>query len=308
VLDLALIALRWVQFATAMILFGSSLFAIYGLPREGAGGAKALSWLRPLLASSAAGLLIGTFAAFIVQTAILAGSLSEGMKLQSLWAVITSTAFGPAALIRAVAAALACGLLAARSLTRTVCKSSAMLGAVATASIAWMGHGASTEGVPGVLHLVSDILHALAAGVWIGGLAMFLGLLLRPPGAPGQHSALHKALHGFGGVGAAVVATLLGSGFINSWFLVTPARVSEVLTTPYGQLLCLKLVLFVGMLALAAANRFRLTPALGSALDDSTQASALANLRRSLILETALALAILGLVAWLGTLAPLSAE
>ena len=63
------------------------------------------------------------------------------------------------------------------------------------------------------------------------------------------------------------------------------------------------------MLALAAANRFRLTPDLGAALDGGgSRAPELGALRRSLLIETALSLGVLGLVAWLGTLAPVSAQ
>ena len=58
------------------------------------------------------------------------------------------------------------------------------------------------------------------------------------------------------------------------------------------------------MLWLAASHRFRLTPALGAALEQGDAASAAFTLRRSLVVETVLALAILALVAWLGTLAP----
>jgi putative copper resistance protein D len=59
------------------------------------------------------------------------------------------------------------------------------------------------------------------------------------------------------------------------------------------------------MLGLAAANRFRLTPALAMVLDEpSRQRKALADLRRSIALETAAALGVVALVAWFGTLAP----
>jgi len=55
------------------------------------------------------------------------------------------------------------------------------------------------------------------------------------------------------------------------------------------------------MLALAALNRWRLTPA----LERGTPQQATRHLRLSLTVETIAALAIIGLVAWLGTLDPL---
>ena len=78
-----------------------------------------------------------------------------------------------------------------------------------------------------------------------------------------------------------------------------------LLTTPYGQLLSVKLVVFLAMLGLAAANRFHLTPRLGRALAGASPSPlAIAALRQSLVLETALSIIVVALVAWFGTLAP----
>jgi putative copper resistance protein D len=62
-----------------------------------------------------------------------------------------------------------------------------------------------------------------------------------------------------------------------------------------------KLALFAGMLALAAAHRWRLVPALAAAGGGSNTVRVL---RRTLALEAALGLAVLGVVAVLGTLEP----
>ena len=58
------------------------------------------------------------------------------------------------------------------------------------------------------------------------------------------------------------------------------------------------------MLALAALNRFRLTPALDLAVTPVASRHALQRLRLSLMLETLAGIAILGLVAWIGSLEP----
>ncbi|MNJ36544.1 Copper resistance protein D [compost metagenome] len=92
---------------------------------------------------------------------------------------------------------------------------------------------------------------------------------------------------------------------MNTWFLVGPDRLGALLTTPYGLLLSAKLAVFVGMLALAASNRFVLTPGLHRALEvENQKPSAIGALRRSLVLETLMAVILLGLVAMMGTLAP----
>lgn len=308
-LEPAVIVLRLLQYAGAMILFGSSLFMLYALPRSGAGSGAEMTWSRRLLAWAAGDVLAASLFGLLAQTCILAGSISEGMTASSLSAVITTMSMGPSTLIRAGAAGLALVVLAVRRPDRLTWGLCAGLGAVVSASFAWMGHGAATAGVPGLLHLAADILHGLAAGVWIGALAVFLLRLLQPADDSERDRVLHRTLHGFSGVGSALVATLVVTGLVNSWFLVGPTRLAGLWTTPYGQLLSLKLALFAVMLALAAANRFRLTPDLGAALDGGgSRAPALGALRRSLLIETALSLGVLGLVAWLGTLAPVSAQ
>jgi putative copper resistance protein D len=75
----------------------------------------------------------------------------------------------------------------------------------------------------------------------------------------------------------------------------------------YGWLLLAKLTLFGAMLLLAAANRWQLTPRLEAAAYGGDAAAALRHLRLSLLVETGLAILILGLVAALGTLDPLAA-
>ena len=97
---------------------------------------------------------------------------------------------------------------------------------------------------------------------------------------------------------------VLGSGLVNIWMLVGPQNILTLPATLYGQLLIAKLVLFVLMLGLAAANRFKLTQAFERALQTGGTSVVLFKLRKSLALELGIALSILGLVASLGTLEP----
>lgn len=70
-----------------------------------------------------------------------------------------------------------------------------------------------------------------------------------------------------------------------------------------------EILLFMAMVGLAAANRYRLTPTLGRALDArATQGAALAALGGSLVAEAELDLLALSLVAWFGILPPPSAH
>jgi len=139
--------------------------------------------------------------------------------------------------------------------------------------------------------------------LWLGALAALTALLLRRAGP--DDFAIHRALHGFAGLGTLAVLLLVLTGLVNSWFLIGPERVASIAGNLYGQLLVAKLVLFGLMLALAASNRFRLTPTLGYALETGQPSvAAMSALRRSLLIETGLGLALIGVVAVMGTLPP----
>lgn len=306
-LEPVVIVLRLFQYAGAMVLMGSSLFFIYALPRNGEASAAAAPWAKRLLIGAGVLLALSAGAGLVAQTSVLAGSYEAGTKPDALIAVITGMDLGKAAIARTLAAAAAVVILAAIRPARAAWLSASALGAVATASFAWMGHGAATEGPAGIVHLASDIAHGWAAAVWLGALVALVALL-RWARTPTALAALHRALHGFSGIGTVLVAVLLGTGLINSWFLVGPERLESLWATPYGLLLSFKVTAFAAMLALAAANRFHHTPALGRSISTvHPRPAGLSALRRSVLLETALGVIVLALVAWFGTLAPPSA-
>src|SRR5262249_25090795 len=108
------------------------------------------------------------------------------------------------------------------------------------------------------------------------------------------------------GMGYIAVAALIGSGLINAWMLV--GSPGKLVTTRYGQLLLLKLSLLVGMLALAALNRFRFVPSLLVAREGAQPAaSPLLRLQRNVLGEQVLGLAVVLVVGFLGTTQPATA-
>jgi putative copper resistance protein D len=308
-METAVVLLRWAQYMTSFVLMGGALFSLYALPAGGPSGAVALRWPRRLLGGSAALLVLASGLGLLLQTAVVAGSLAAALDPSTLASVITEMAMGAASLVRAAAAALALAVLLFAPQGRVGWITTAALGGVATASMAWMGHGAATEGVAGGVHLLADLAHLTAAAVWIGALAFFVALAGDRRRDADRKAVFHVTLAGFSGVGSGLVAVLVASGLVNSWFLVGPSGWRALAETAYGRLLLLKLVLFAAMVALAAANRFRLTPALRAALADPARTdSAVVALRRSLQLELGVALAVVALVAWLGRLAPITAQ
>ena len=294
-LDLTLVASRLVQFAAAAGLGGGALFCLYGGPPQRP------AWKAFVLSASLGA--VATLAWLMAQAGQLGDTAADAFAPGKVLDVATGTGFGRVALVRGVLFAV--GALTAAALSgRARRVASALIGLAASASFAWTGHGNIDEGWAGLVHLAADVAHLLAATVWIGALFALSGLLvgLARRAAPTDAGAAAAALNSFSRIGVAVVAVIVASGLVNGWFLVGPGGLASLLTTIYGQLLVAKLLLFLLMLALAAANRYRHTPSLEAG--PAGEADALRSATRSVAVETGAAVAVLTLVAWLGTLAP----
>lgn len=299
-LEIAVIGLRWLQYSGAVVLFGVPFFLLHSFRDR---DAPDLTWARPTLIVASIVVAIGSLVALVAQTAVMAGSMTEALKPASLSFMVTGTALGLAMVVRAAVALMALFALVILGQGRSLWRVTAVTGLAVAASFAWTGHGAATPGPGGLIHLGADVIHAIAAAVWLGALAALLALLLRRTGP--DDPAIHRALHGFAGLGTLAVALLTVSGLANSWFLVGPTRVLALGTSLYGQLLIAKLALFVLMLVLASANRFHLTPTLGAVVTgDGDPRPALRRLKHSVLAETTVGVMLLGLVAVMGTLAP----
>lgn len=299
------VTVRAALYVDLMLLFGLPLFGLYSLRRA---ERQSVLPFRALIAGLAVLGLALSALGIAALTAAMAGVSLSGIDRETLSMVITQTSIGTAWQVRTAALLMTLGFAWAAGQRTGAAPFAVMTGAagIALASLAWTGHGAASEGRGGLVHLWADIFHLLAAGAWIGGIAAFGWLLLRPVAAMTEdHLRLsHRALDRFSVIGSIVVGVIVASGLVNSYMLVGPMHVLELPFTRYGQLLLIKLALFAAMVALAAANRFRLTPALETALAHGDAVSAVAALRRSMAWEAGAALAILGLVAWMGMLAP----
>ena len=294
--DWSMIGVRLALYGVLGGLFGLSTFGLYGLR---AGERPHALALRPWLV---AGAVIG-----LLLTAAMMGTPPWPIDREAVGMLLDQSGIGTAWKLRVVALAVAT-LLALFAARRGPWLAVVMLtSGMALATLAWTGHGAMNEGATGWAHLAADILHLIAAGAWTGALLGLILLVARPATrVDAAHLTLtHRALHGFGAVGTVIVATLVFTGLINAWLLVGPDNAGVLGTTLYGRLLLAKLALFAAMLALAALNRFRLTQRFAASIASGDHRAAIGVLRRSLAVETACIVVILGLVAWLGTLEPL---
>ena len=296
-IDLTVVVLRWLQFAAAVVALGLPLFQIYASGLVPSRSARRVAITAGLL------LAVGAAGGLVAQTAMMAGGWAAAIDPASIGYVIQSTALGVAHIARAALALLGVAILMFGQDRRVAGLTAVMAFGGATASFAWSGHGAASEGAGGLIHLIADIIHALAAAVWLGALAGFCMRLCRPFG--GEIETTTRAFTGFATVGSAAVSVLVLTGLINAGFLIGIDGVVRVASSTWGLLLLGKLALFILMVGLAAHNRFTLTPALARAITHDTATDGpVRRLQLSIGLEMAAGLVLLGLVAAMGVQMP----
>jgi copper resistance protein D len=311
-MDWLLIVARALHFAACVSLAGALAFEclVAGpLLRRNGGGLAMAGWLgRRLRALAWASLAL----ALVSGAAWLAGIAADmsgkplGAALGSgvLGVVFNQTRIGEDWLVRlALVVPLGACLAAWHRRARgsvVVAWTAFGLAALVLVTLAWAGHGASDVGIDGDIHLAADLLHLLAAGLWLGGLMPFALLLAaaRRAGDPSAVMVARDATRRFSMLAAAGVIALLASGIVNTWYL--SGNVPALLGTPYGRLLLLKIGLFAAMLMVATVNQLRLAPQ----LDDADAPHAMAQLRRNVLIETAIGLSVLAVVGVLGIQAP----
>ncbi|WP_187436347.1 copper resistance CopC/CopD family protein [Bradyrhizobium hipponense] len=206
-----------------------------------------------------------------------------GLPLRALttiapWKVAFATSAGPA-MLGAIATMLF-AMMALRGLWYA-----RVLAAVAFVgvglSLAMTGHAATAP--PEVLTRPAIFLHGLGVAFWIGALAPLVAVVSEPT------AATLPVVNRFSRLAVPVVGMLALTGLVLA--IVQLEKLSALVETRYGLILSIKLALVLTLLALAAINRFRLTPALAS---DHKTAPAL---KRSILCECAIALGILAVVA-----------
>jgi copper transport protein len=275
---------------------------------------------RRLLILSWATLVIATCAVLALQGPYAAGSgLGSALNISVLHRTL-HTRLGTALTIRLGLLLLASGAiiwivtrLASASVVRRRAVGSA--GGATALGLAWTWAWADHAGTGSQVALAvpMDVLHLCAMAVWLGGLVLLAGVLLRPgwSGTGADHRSvagadrrdIAVAVPRFSAIALGCVSVLVVTGTYQAWRQV--GSVPALTGTAYGRLLLLKLLgfaLLIGLGYLARAwnaEQFgarRPTAALvtGSGRLD---AEAVAQLRRSVAVETAVAAGILALTA-----------
>ena len=304
--EAGLIAFRFVHYVAVMTLFGVSLFPLYAYAESSQGLLRLDRSLRGIAFCAAFVALLSGILWLAFTTAGMAGTISAATDWEALLSVLIDTTFGYVWVVRLALMTLvfgATGLRAASTANVRRDVYTPLLAGLLLASLAGVGHTQQNDGLDWLIHTGADGVHLLGAGAWLGGL-LALGIILAPSYAsPASDPMLTEAvLVRFSGMGYVAVAVLIASGSINSWYLV--GSFAGLVRTPYGQLLLIKLCLFIGMLTLAASNRFWLVPALRTKNQNARLLQPRNRLRRHVLGEQMLGVFIILIVSALGTMEP----
>ena len=210
-----------------------------------------------------------------MQASFLTGGTWAGAVDPKILQVVVESPLGSSATLRLMGLGLIVGVLWRAPAGHIF----GLLGAcLASGSIALRGHALSE---PQMILGPLVILHIICLAFWVGAFAPLARAARSEPAA--RAGALAKE---FGARALWAVGLLVSAGGITLALL--GAATPSALSSPYGQMFAVKIVVFAGLLALAAVNKLALTPALLA----STPCAG-ARLRRSIGIEAALATVIL---------------
>jgi copper transport protein len=262
---------------------------------------------------------VAEISALVGQTATLADvSLFEALSPSVLSMVLGNTHYGFWWTVRISAAVALLALCLVKLRQSTLARHS---GGIPAAGRIWSALAAGTAGlillsIPMTGHagsvaerawlaILSDWLHLAATALWIGALVhfalvvWFLDLL-----GSGLKGPLGTLTSRFSATAKVCVAVLLASGIYNAW-LHLPGWKSFI-TTDYGRVLSVKLLLVLPILWIAAANLRKVLPVLRGALPVEVSLIWVRRFRSLLPAEAALGLLVLAVVSVLTSLPPSS--
>jgi putative copper resistance protein D len=305
--EVAGLLVRGLHLAASILLVGGATLLLLAGPSD---RPTARRWEGWVLGGCRALVLVALATALLAtahQTAVLEGRVGAALEPAALTRFLTQTQGGSVWLLRAGLLFLLGAFLAARlelrdrADWRAARGEVALLGTLALGLIAGAGHSAAVE-PDTALALAVDVVHLLAAGIWVGGLlplALLLRVAGREAGADARPYAVLTARR-FSTTALVMVLLLALSGVRNAWVHV--ATMAGLLGTLHGRLLLVKLAAFVVMLALAARNR-GLIPALAG--DGATVGRpAMRRLSGGVAAEATVALLVLGVVTMMSVTPP----
>ncbi|MCT4500295.1 copper homeostasis membrane protein CopD [Pseudomonas sivasensis] len=277
-----LVLCRFVHFIVVLLMFGACVFRPWLL------GAKPQPVLDRQLLRLTRGLAWTALASGVIWlmliTVSMAGSWAAALEPSTVKLVLGKTFFGQVWTWHLMLN----GLLAIALMTEWKAPRLPLI-TLLLMTLAPVGHGAMLDGLSGQLLILNQVVHLMCVGAWLGGL-LLLVMILRQS----NRDELAPVLRRFSGVGYGLVAGLLVTGLINVRVL-TGQLWPTPLFSGFALILLIKVMLVLGMLALALLNRLR--------LDRCEQQ--LGSLKVSVMVEWLLGVCAVAAVSLLGTLPPM---
>jgi putative copper resistance protein D len=176
-----LIVSRLVQFAAVIVVFGCGAFRLYGLgvdPTTTSADAvitfDAWFWRVTLVGTIVA--LLSALSLLLATAANMAGSAAAAFDPDTISTVLFRTGFGRAWCWHLAFAILGIGVcLAPRAPWRM--PAILALSLLLLVSLGWVGHAVEGQGLGSLVHQINQMVHLLAAGLWLGGLVPLAWLL-----------------------------------------------------------------------------------------------------------------------------------
>lgn len=300
------VLVRWLGFLALLGVLGAAAFQLAVLPLFGRGGEPQLAEVGRQLRGGVAGfgrtaavtLLAAGVARLVAQGATM---LTPGEPITPGWiaALVGGTMWGKAWLLQMAAGAAAWSGF--RSLERRDSSGAGVLVVLAALALALTpalsGHAIATIPRTG-LAVVADWAHVVAAGGWIGGLAVLLlvslPVIYRQP-AQDRGPLVARLVQAFSPPALLLGGVVVGTGLVGAWLHL--GSLGALWSSSYGQTLAIKLALVAVLFALGGLNFLRVRPALGT--DTGT-----ATLRRSAGAELTVGIVVLVVTAILVALPP----
>lgn len=272
-------AVRWLSYA------GLALLAAVWLPLTAWPRGGGEDRVRRIVWTGWAATVLGAALELLLQGPYAAGRGLGSMADGSLLDGTMHTAYGQFHLARVVLLGLVAAVLSRVPAGRRAAVRHAtwplLVGIAVTFS--FTGHAETTH--PRWLSITLDVLHLSAMAVWVGGLALVLGALL----PRGEAADVRRVLPVFSRVAFGAVVTLAATGTYAAWRGIGEWR--AVLGTEYGLLVVVKVLLFLGLIALGNLAR----GVVGRRFRDAPLARE--RIRRGVVVEVALAALVLAATA-----------
>ena len=290
-METALSFARFLHHSAAIQLFGTAVFETWIAPK--ALSDSLLTTSRRIALFNAWLLLLSAILWLAMETGSMGEGWADTVNPNTIWLVLTATAFGKAWVVN-----LGLGVLAVIVAHLAGPRRGGALAATSTlglVALAFVGHAVTQTGVDAVLSETSQAVHLLSSGFWFGSLLSVV-LLLSRINDPRYSADADLALRRFSGLGHAAVALALGSGIVNSWFVLREVPLSP--SSTYQVLLAIKVVLVGSMCLIAVVNRYVFMPQIPVGPDGSRR------LRDGTLAELVIGTVVIGLVSVIGILSP----